>query len=218
MANDPKDIASLLTDAARATTPPLPGGWNTEVGASFMPFDSEAEAEDFVISAIRPFCRTIVRQPVFKNGLRPDIGIKLAALPKLPLVIECKRFRSDIGGFSELCSAVAQASTYSELTRMASFVAPIRAANASQLTWSRGPIGAAMLLAGQFNVGALTFTAPNDRFRGERIGALILAGAVIATFSINKYGDPDTTLHSNAEGLLSLKSRSGSQTWRTKQG
>lgn len=188
--------------------------WNTGEAASFIAFPAEEDAEEFVVETMRPYCKSIVRQPRFKNGMRPDIGMRLLALPELPFVVETKRFTNDTCGFSAFVDGIAQASSYGTCCGTVSFIAPIRARNATQLGWFASPIGAAMLLAGQFNVGTLTFVRAGDKFARNTVGALHLAGCVLATFLRNEYGDPETILHKDAARLLTLKSRVGSKTWR----
>jgi hypothetical protein len=177
-------------------------------GGTVMPFDTEAAAVDFVVGELTPFCRSIKREPEFPNGLRPDLGIRLAALPDIPIAIEVKSFV--LGKISPAPEAIAQASTYAELTGYAAFIAPLSGSGPMRFTWNQSAIGAALLVAGQFNVGGLYFSNST----GYRAGGLMLSGVQIAFFSYTDHGDPHTRLHDNAAHLLKAKQRSGSSAWR----
>lgn len=173
-----------------------------------LPFKVEAEAVQFVVKTMQPFCRSIVVEPEFPNGLRPDIGLRLSALPDIPIAIEVKSFTAD--KISPLPEAIAQAHHYSEMTGYAAFIAPLAGRSVTRFTWNRSAIGAALLVAGQFNVGGLYF-ANSDEYT---IGGLMLSGVQIAFFSFTEYGDPHTRLHGEAAHLLRAKQRHGSASWR----
>lgn len=176
---------------------------------TLMPFAVETEAVAFVVRRLTPFCESIKLEPRFSNGLRPDIGVRLKSLPTIPLCIEVKAFTQS--GISPLPEAIAQASTYADLTGYAAFVAPLSGKSVSRFAWSRSVIGSAILVGGQFNVGGLYFT--NSEKNGG-IGGMILAGVQVAFFYFDAYGDPSTKLHSEAAHLLRAKQRSGSTAWR----
>lgn len=178
-----------------------------EVG-TLQSFDTEAAAVDFVVNCLWPFCKIIEREPVFKNGLRPDLGIRLSALPHIPLCVEIKKFTN--GKINPLPEAIAQASDYARMTEHAAFIAPLVGRSVTRFTWQSSPVGAALLVAGQFNVGGIYFSPQDTRY-----GGMILAGVGIAQFSVDSYGDPCTTLHSQAEHMIKMKVRSGSQAWRS---
>jgi hypothetical protein len=173
-----------------------------------LPFAKESDAVDFVVSALTPFCASIRREPEFPNGLRPDLGIRLKALPHIPIAIEVKAFSE--AKITPLPDAIAQASHYAELTGYAAFVAPLAGRSVTRFTWNRSAIGAALLVGGQFNVGGLYFSNAD----GYKAGGLMLSGAQIAFFSYDQYGDPHTRLHDEAEHLLRAKQRHGSAAWR----
>jgi hypothetical protein len=175
---------------------------------NIMPFPREADAVEFVVAQLNPFCRSITREPEFPNGLRPDLGVRLAALPKIPLAVEVKCFGE--GQISPLPDAIGQASSYAELTGYAAFVAPLAGRSCTRFTWNRSAVGAALLVAGQFNVGGLYFA--ND---ATVVGGLMLAGVQVAFFSYTPHGDPHTRLHEHAAHLLRAKQRSGSAAWRS---
>jgi hypothetical protein len=172
-----------------------------------LPFAKESDAVDFVVSALTPFCASIRREPEFPNGLRPDLGIRLKALPHIPIAIEVKKFSE--GGISPLPEAIAQASHYADLTGYAAFIAPLAGRSVTRFTWNRSAIGAALLVAGQFNVGGLYFANSE-----HCVGGLMLSGVQIAFFSFTEHGDPHTRLHSEAAHLLRAKQRHGSAAWR----
>lgn len=175
---------------------------------SLMPFETEAEAVDYVVACLRPFCKSIKREPEFTNGLRPDLGVRFSALPDMPICIEVKKFWA--GKITPLPEAIAQASSYAELTGNAAFVAPLIGSGMMKFSWNCSDIGSALLVAGQFNVGALYFHP-----KREGHGGLLLAGVAVAQFSLDAYGDPHTRLHDQARHLLKTKQRSGSQAWRS---
>jgi hypothetical protein len=181
----------------------------------FVDFGNEERAEQYVFDSLAPYCEKIERQVRFKNGQRPDIGFRLKALPQVPLLVECKNFKAGKGLISTLVEAIAQASSYAELTRKAVFIAPLFGQGITQLDWIHSPVGIALLVAAHFNVGVLLFTPPKPRYPTDGIGSLLLGGQAIATLTIDEYGDPHTTLHSNAEHLLKFKSRFGSLSSRT---
>ncbi len=180
----------------------------------FRGFDDETQSEQFVFDCMFPFCEKIRRQVTFKNSMRPDIGFRLKALPHIPLLLEIKNFRAGAGLISIFCDAVAQASSYAELTEHAVFIAPLFASGPMHLDWLHSSLGIALLVAGKFNVGALLFTPrlSTARAQPDRIGSLLLGGQVIATFTVDGFGNPCTTLHSNAAHLLKQKSQFGALT------
>lgn len=179
----------------------------------FQSFEDEPQAEQFVYDSLKPFCKKIERQVLFpSSGLRPDIGFRLMALPEIPLLAEVKNFVVGKGLASVFCDAIAQASSYSELTHRAVFIAPLFANGVMELDWLHSPIGWAILIAAEFNVGVLAFTPKNPRYPTNRIGGLLLGGQAVATFTMTQYGEPATTLHSNAAHLLKFKERFGSST------
>lgn len=172
-------------------------------GPKFQEFETEEIAADYVESYLRPYCRSLVREPVLKNGLRPDLGFRLAddRLESLPLVVEIKKFRN--GNVSELVSAVRQAYSYTQVTGHIAVVGPIEARNPSQLAWYQSPIGSIGLIAAQFSVGYLYI----DR---DRSGGIFIGGQAAVRFC----QDSSLHIHSNAETLLRRKQFSGSATWR----
>lgn len=172
-------------------------------------FEEEAEAQKFVAERLEPFCSVLEQEPVFSNGLRPDIGFRLKSLPDIPMTVEIKAFGSGVGG--QMAAAIAQAASYSELTNTPSFVAALKANGPSHLAWHSCPLGAMLLAGGQFNVGGLYFTTGKDK---TKIGGLVLSGVQVAMFSFDGYGSPHTTLHPKAEHLLKRKHRAGSSSWR----
>jgi hypothetical protein len=172
-------------------------------GPKFQEFDTEEAAADFVESYLAPFCRSLVREPVLKNGLRPDIGFRLSHdhLKAFPLVVEVKKFRN--GNVSELVAAVRQAHSYTAVTGHIAVVGPIEARGPTHLAWYGSPIGAIGLVAAQFSVGYLYV----DR---DRSGGIFIGGQSAVRFD----ADGTLTVHSNAETLLRRKQFSGSATWR----
>ena len=190
----------MSTPSPLRTFPPVEQG-------NVLPFETEAAAVDFVVERLRPFCASIKREPEFPNGLRPDLGIRLAALPDIPLAIEVKCFTA--GQIKPLPDAIAQASCYAELTGYAAFIAPLSGRSLTRFQWNCSSIGSALLVAGQFNVGGLYFA--NDKVVA---GGLMLSGVQVAFFSYTEHGDPHTRLHEEAAHLLKAKHRSGSAAWR----
>lgn len=179
---------------------------------SVITFDSEAQAEEFVADALKPFAK-ITRQPKLANGLRPDLGVRLFSLPDVPLSVEVKCFGTDGGIASTVCDAIAQAHSYAQTIGFASFVAPLRGHGSTQFDWQRSSVGAMVLTAGEFSVGGLHFAGiAADRYR--RVGGMLLGGVQVAFFSFTDWGDPHTRLHSNAVHLLKYKNRLGSKSWR----
>lgn len=174
-----------------------------------MPFKVETDAVAFVVRRLSPFLKNHKLEPRLRNGLRPDIGIRLKSLPEIPICIEVKAFRQ--GGISPLPEAIAQASTYADTTKYAAFVAPLVGAHMDRFIWNRSVIGAAILVGGQFNVGGLYFSSSE---KNGGIAGMILGGAQVAFFSFDAAGDPCTRLHSEATHLLRAKQRSGSTAWR----
>lgn len=178
---------------------------------SVLTFDSESAAEEFVADALKPFAK-VTRQPRLDNGLRPDIGMRLLALPEIPLTVEIKQFGPE-GIGSTMCDAIAQAHSYAQTIGYASFVSPLSGKGPTSLDWQRSSVGAMLLAAGEFSVGGLYFAGiAADRYR--RVGGLVLGGVQVAFFSFNQWGDPETRLHSNAVHLLKYKNRAGSKSWR----
>lgn len=172
-------------------------------GPKFQEFDTEDAAVVYVKTYLQPFCCSLVREPVLKNGLRPDIGFRLdhAQLKNFPLVVEVKKFRS--GGIAELAAAVRQAYSYTAVTGHIAVVGPIEARGPTHLAWYESPIGAIGLVAAQFSVGYLYV----DR---DRSGGIFIGGQAAVRFG----ADGRLTVHSNAETLLRRKQFSGSATWR----
>lgn len=180
--------------------------------ARLMSFPSEAEAESFVATNLAPFCKSLVRQPVLKNGMIPDIGFRLSALPSIPLVLEIKRFEDT--RIVPLPEAIAQAAQYARFLKTVAFVGPIVSPTCSAMSanWIQSPaLGASLLVGGEFNVGAIHF-AEAPKLTG--CFSLQYAGANIAFCSFNEHGDPCTRLHPNAAHLLKHKERYGSLKWR----
>lgn len=173
-----------------------------------MPFDGEREAQRFCVEVLRPFCCSLKTQPRLKNGVRPDIGFRLAVLPNLPLVLEVKNFRED-GFGSTLGEAIAQASDYARVLETKAFVGPL-AGMLPGTHWAHSSVSVAGMLADHFNVGLLLV---QDDGR-DRIAVLRLAQAVLVTMTFNQWGDPVCKLGYNAERLLAYKHRVGSAAWR----
>jgi hypothetical protein len=177
---------------------------------TLLPFETETEAVDYISAVLRPFCHTIKPEPEFSNGLRADLGIRLNALPEIPIVLEVKKFTH--GNISPLPAAIAQASSYADLTGYAAFVAPLSGSSVTKFCWTMGFVGPALLVAGQFNVGALYFFG--DSKRPWRAG-FILSGIQVACLSYLPSGEANTTLHYQAAHLLKAKKRSGSSARRS---
>jgi len=173
-------------------------------------FASEAEAVRLCVDALRPFCSRIVVEPTLANGIRPDIGFRLKALPEIPLVLETKPFGTESFG-SLLAEGIAQASDYAAALKTKAFVGPLYGKQAKDMHWADSAAGAMLLLAAQFNVGG--FLTRGDG--AERISILLLAQAPVATMTFDRYGDPACRLHSSAAHLLKYKERAGSASWRT---
>lgn len=172
---------------------------------ALLPFGTEAAAVDYIAKALEPFCHSLRREPQFPNGLRPDIGIRLKALPEIPIAIEVKKFAH--GSITPFPAAIAQASTYADHTGYAAFVAPLSGATRTRFEWNSCIVGPALLVAGQFNVGALYF------FGGVQLdwrAGFILSGVQIAYLSYSEFGEPDTKLHDQAAHILKAKKRFGS--------
>jgi hypothetical protein len=182
--------------------------------AEFIDFGSEKEAVAYVHRRIAPYCKSITPEVRLKSGRRPDFGIRLAAIPDMPIVVECKHFRP--GSFNPLPECIAQASDYANELKVKGFVAPIQARGVSKFGWQWSPIGAALLVGQEINVGALYFCEEREGL--SDVGGLILGGQSVARFHVNRWGDPETTLAPNARLLLTYKNRAGSQAWREAQG
>lgn len=174
--------------------------WRAEGGPRLLPFETEAEAVDYTHALLEPHCSSIKREPVFGNGLRPDLGFRLACAPHLPLVVECKKFAD--GEVSALVQAIRQAYSYTKETGHVALIAPIEARGPMDLSWYDSPLGAIGLLAAQFSVGYL--------FAHPRSGGGIFIGGQCAV----RFNRDGATLHSNAQRLLTRKHFSGSTTWR----
>jgi hypothetical protein len=172
-------------------------------GPKFQEFETEDDAADYIEAYLRPFCRSLVREPTLKNGLRPDLGFRLAhdRLESLPLVVETKRFRN--GNVSDLVAAVRQAYSYTKVTGHIAVVGPIDARGPTHLAWYESPIGSIGLLASQFSVGYLYV----DR---DTSGGIFIGGQAAVRFG----ADGTLSVHNNAETLLRRKQFSGSTTWR----
>jgi hypothetical protein len=130
-------------------------------------------------------------------------------------VLEVKNFSGD-GFGSTLAEAIAQAADYADALKTKAFVGPLYGRKATDYSWVQHPAGAMVLLAAQFNVGAL-LTAGDGV---DRISVLLLAQHPVAqhpvaTLTFDAYGDPSCRLHSQAVHLLRYKDRAGSASWRT---
>lgn len=178
-----------------------------------MAFTRESDAVDFVVESLSPFCTRIVREPELKNGMRPDIGLRLRALPDVSLAIECKQFDGE-AQLRGLTDGIAQASQYAAQMHFqgmkgVSFIAPFSARGALAFhTDSR--VAGAMLVAGQLSVGALAFSGTA---RGK-VATFVIGGQAAATLTYDDHGAPSCRLHTNAPQLLTYKNRWGSTTWR----
>jgi hypothetical protein len=173
-------------------------------------FQKEADAQEFVEEQLRPFCHSLVRQPIVRHGLRPDIRVFLQCLPEIPIYIEIKTCNhgSTGGKASAFCSGVAQASSYADVLRQPVFVAPLDGATMRDLDWQAHQLGSALLLGGHFNVGGIYMGT--DRWNGASVVGFLLGGSQIAFLSRNRYGQCTARLHSNAAHLLKYKERFGS--------
>jgi hypothetical protein len=151
-----------------------------------------------------------VIEPRLENGVRPDIGFRLKALPDFRLVLEVKPFGAESFG-AMLAEGIAQASDYARALKTKGFVGPLYGKQASDMHWADNAAGAMLLLAAQFNVGGILTCGEGV----NRISVLLLAQAPIATMTFDRYGDPACRLHSSAAHLLKHKERMGSASWRT---
>lgn len=176
----------------------------TEVEPLLLPFETEAAAISYIKLRLGPFCQWIQEEVDHPTGLRIDLGLRLLALPDLLIPIEVKPFEG--GRIVPLPDAIAQASSYADVFHCLAFVGPFRASGARNFVWFNGPVGGAMLVAAEFNVGALYFAREGDRI----VGGLTYAEHPVATF----LADGTTKLHRNIKQLLKPKNRWGSKSWR----
>lgn len=174
-----------------------------------LPFPTEADAVEYTVRRLSPYCYDLKQEVRIGNGLRPDLVIRLSALPDIQFPIELKQFTQN--GIAPFPEAVRQAASYGKAMRTTGFVGPLAGRGSSDFNWFCSSIGTGLLIAGQFCVGGLYFA--HDRYRDEPTGGLLLAGVNIARFT-REYGKPKTYLHSNAEHLLKFKFGKGSQSWR----
>lgn len=174
--------------------------WGEDGGPRLLSFQSETAAISHVADFLRPHCASLVIEPVFANGLRPDIGFRLKVAPDVALVVECKKFGDN--EISALGSAIRQAYSYTNVTNRIALIAPIEARGPSHLTWQTSAIGAIGILASQFSVGYL-YEHPGGG------GGIYIGGQAAVRFS----GD-QATLHPKADILLTRKQFCGSTTWR----
>lgn len=176
-----------------------------------LPFQTEALASEYVHRRLEPFCRKLTAEPDIGDGLRPDFVARLIGIPDFKLAIELKRFTA--GSIWPFPEAIRQASSYANHLGTAAFVGPLAGKGASKFSWQTSTLGTALLIAGQFGVGALYFA--HERYRDRPVGGLILAGVQVAHFSLNENGEPEVRLHSDAQHLLKLKLGHGSASWRS---
>lgn len=175
-----------------------------------MPFPTEADAVEYVVRRLTPYCTRIVREPEIGEGLRPDLGVRISGLPDVPIAIELKRFTANtVWPFAE---AVRQAASYARRLNWAVFIGPLAGKGASKFDWKMSRLGTPLLIAGQFGVGGLYFA--HERYRDRPCGGLLLAGAQIASFKRNENGEPEVEIKSDAVHLLTLKHGHGSKSWR----
>jgi len=179
-------------------------GWE-DSPPRLLPFATEEDAVEHAAAFLRPVCTKLVREPVLKSGLRPDIGFRLSSAPSVPLVLECKKFEP--GKVSALIDAIRQAHSYTQDTGHIAVVGPIEARGPTHLAWYSSAIGAIGLVAGEFSVGYLY----HDPQGG---GGICIGGQALARFRPLPDGSFETTPHSNASALFVRKHFSGSSTWR----
>lgn len=175
-----------------------------------MEFKDEDEAVEYTIRRLKPYCATVVREPKFTSGLRPDIGVRLKGLEDVPIAIECKKFKAT--RISPFPDAVAQASQYSSLTGHAAFVAPFHSENMSGLMQPACRFESGLLVAGQMSVGILYFTTQRWAYQAD--AGFVLGGVQVAHLCRTTDGDHVVRLHNDARRLLKAKQRNGSRSWR----
>jgi len=175
-----------------------------------MPFDSEAEAVEYTVKRLTPFCRKLTREAQIGDGLRPDLVVRLIGLHELPLAIEIKRFVS--GGCVPFPEAIRQAASYAQQLKTAAFVAPLAGKGRMKFEWNLSPIGSGLLVAGQFAVGGVYFA--HERYRDRPVGGFLLAGAQVASLTLDEAGNPIVQWKPDAENLLKAKQGHGSRSWR----
>jgi hypothetical protein len=171
-----------------------------------MQFPTEADAVEFCAQRLRPFAAAIVAEPDL-GGCRPDLGVRLRAMPDVPIGIEVKRFDRP-NQIRTLSDGIFQANTYAKRLGTAAFLAPFLARGSMEFH-ENARVAGAMLVAGQASVGALAFH-PTD----AQLMTLVIGGQTVATLGFNDWGDPFTRLHPKARTFLTYKHREGSQTWR----
>jgi hypothetical protein len=176
---------------------------------SLLPFPSEAEAIAYIRRRIAPFCKKLTPEASIGNGLRPDLVARFFGQEQFPLAIEAKQF--EVGKIVPFPEAIRQAASYAKQLETAAFIAPLAGKGRTKFEWAYSPIGAGLLVAGQFGVGGLYFA--HERYGDDPVGGLLLAGQQVATFAI-RGGVPDVQWHSNAAHLLRYKNGHGSQSWR----
>lgn len=175
-----------------------------------MPFPTEAEAVDYIRARLTPYCRKLTPEAPIGNGLRPDFVARFHGLERVPLAIEVKQFTAN--GIAPFPEAIRQAASYAHQLDAPAFIAPLAGRGATRFEWQRSPIGAGLLIAGQFAVGGLYFA--HERYRDRPTGGLLLAGVQVASFSLGETSEPEVRWHSQAEHLLRLKHGHGSKSWR----
>lgn len=173
---------------------------------ALMSFATEDLARAYCVAQLRPFCSSLVAEEWIAHDLRVDLMIRLKGLEDVALPIETKAYDVQISNFVD---SVAQCASYGKHLRAAAFTAPLHARGPTDLGWQNTLIGTALLLAGEFNVGALYFT--QDK-RNSKVGGLILGGVQIAKLLREPPGTVE--LHPNARRMLQYKYRRGSRTWR----
>jgi hypothetical protein len=168
---------------------------------SVMPFDTEAEAVEYTVRRLAPYCVKLTREPTLPSGLRPDLVIRLKGL---------KEFRA--GMVVPFPEAIRQAASYAEELDVAAFIAPLAGKGATRFEWQVSPIGSGLLVAGHFGVGGLYFA--HEKYQDRPCGGLLLTGATVATLQLDGSGVPEVRLHHKAAHLLKFKQAHGSQSWR----
>lgn len=175
-----------------------------------MPFASEAEAVEYTVRRLSPFCRKLTREVDIGNGLRPDLVVRLQGMHGIPLSIEVKQFTAN--GCAPFPEAVRQAASYARQLETPAFVAPLAGKGAMQFQWNLSPIGSGLLVAGQFCVGGVYFV--HERYQDRPVGGFLLAGVQVASLSLGPSGEPVVQWRSDAAHLLKFKQSHGSQSWR----